>query len=228
LYHAVLADSTVCDEDFVSISALLTCYSKTENLSAYETFINTQLSGLLSDPIRKKYEETLALIKRLLGQYSLALSSSEGILDNPICIGNTHLESEAKLSGKYAEMIPKSISEHARKTMDLLTMLYSYGETGQDQNVIPIIQLNQNYPNPFNPSTTFSFGLPTKTKVDLTIYNIKGQRVTTLVSSSLDKGMHRVVWEGTDSNGKSVSSGVYFYKLKTSDKCVIKKCLLLK
>ena len=86
-----------------------------------------------------------------------------------------------------------------------------------------------NYPNPFNPTTRISFSIPEESKVDLSIYNIKGQRVKSLVKESFESGNHSVVWNGVDDSGKSVGSGVYFYKLNVNGKSkLVKKCLLLK
>jgi len=85
------------------------------------------------------------------------------------------------------------------------------------------------YPNPFNPETTIKFSLQNDFKVELTIYNIKGQKITTLINQRLKKGKHSHVWSGKDEVGKSVSSGVYFYKIKLDGKREsTKKCLLLK
>jgi photosystem II stability/assembly factor-like uncharacterized protein len=85
------------------------------------------------------------------------------------------------------------------------------------------------YPNPFNPSTTISFSIPTKSKIELTVYNIKGQKVRTLINNKIEKGNHSINWNGKDENNNSVSSGVYFYKLNVNNvPKVIKKSLLLK
>ena len=86
----------------------------------------------------------------------------------------------------------------------------------------------RNYPNPFNPETTISFQLKQDDELELSIYNIKGQKVKTLVKDHLSKGLHRVVWNGTDANEKRVSSGIYFYKIKASGATQTKKLLLLK
>jgi hypothetical protein len=92
----------------------------------------------------------------------------------------------------------------------------------------PIVFLH-NYPNPFNPSTTISFSIPEKADINLSIYNIKGQKVNTLAHREFERGMHKVVWNGKDKNNKAVSSGVYFYKLDVNGRTeAVKKCLLLK
>ena len=89
-------------------------------------------------------------------------------------------------------------------------------------------RIYQNYPNPFNPETTISFQLPENSKVKLTVYNLKGQKVKQLVSDQLSAGQHSVVWDGTDQTNKSVSSGIYLYKLKTTNFEKTKKMILIK
>jgi hypothetical protein len=90
------------------------------------------------------------------------------------------------------------------------------------------LALHQNHPNPFNPSTTIAFTLPEKVHTKLTIYNIAGKLVKTLTNRPLDAGLHETVWDGTDGRGSSVSSGVYFYRLKAGDKMLTRKMVLLK
>jgi hypothetical protein len=85
-----------------------------------------------------------------------------------------------------------------------------------------------NYPNPFNPETTINYSLKENSKVSLNIYNIKGQKVNTLVNEMISAGEHSVIWDGRDSNGNRVGSGIYFYKLKVGDFQKIKKMILLK
>ena len=85
------------------------------------------------------------------------------------------------------------------------------------------------YPNPFNPTTTIKFSIPEKIKVELTVYNIKGQKIKTLVHNEFTKGSHSIIWNGDDESGKPVSSGIYLYKLNVNNKTeAVKKCLLLK
>ena len=88
-----------------------------------------------------------------------------------------------------------------------------------------------NYPNPFNPTTTISFSLTTEITelTELIIYNLKGQKVKTLINDHFQKGDHSIIWNGDDESGKLVSSGVYLYKLIVNGKTeAVKKCLLLK
>lgn len=88
--------------------------------------------------------------------------------------------------------------------------------------------LYQNYPNPFNPITEIGFYLSGATSVKLTVFDILGREVKTLVDGVLTAGNHSAVWDGLDYNGSAVSSGVYFYRLCTETFSAKKKMLLLK
>jgi photosystem II stability/assembly factor-like uncharacterized protein len=90
------------------------------------------------------------------------------------------------------------------------------------------LSLFQNRPNPFNPETVISFSLPGRMKTTLTIYNVEGQRVATLVDDTLDGGLKQVAWRGEDSLGNPVTSGVYFYRLSAGGRVITKKMVLLK
>jgi subtilisin family serine protease len=103
--------------------------------------------------------------------------------------------------------------------------------TGIQQNDIPVFanSLGRNYPNPFNPTTNISFSLAQESFVELSIYNIKGQQVKTLVSDQKNSGAHVINWNGKDDEGKDVSSGVYFYKMRTDGKYTgTRKMIMLK
>lgn len=89
-------------------------------------------------------------------------------------------------------------------------------------------KLTGNHPNPFNPNTHIRFSLKEKTEVKLDIYNILGQKVTTLANEELSAGEHSLLWNGTDSKGSKVSSGVYFYKMQTPGYQSTRKMVLMK
>ena len=89
--------------------------------------------------------------------------------------------------------------------------------------------LSQNYPNPFNPSTTISFTIQEDSNIEISLYNIKGQKIKSLLSDQITAGEHSIVWNGEDASGKKVGSGIYLYKLNMNGKMeAVKKCLLLK
>ena len=88
--------------------------------------------------------------------------------------------------------------------------------------------LSQNQPNPFNPSTTISFSLNRRAVARLSIYDVNGARVSTLVDRELPAGSHQVAWDGTDARGAHVASGVYFYRLDAGGQTATKQMVLLK
>ncbi len=101
-------------------------------------------------------------------------------------------------------------------------------DQNQSAGIPKSFSLSQNYPNPFNATTVISFGLPKSSQVRLEIYNILGQKVKDLVDERVTAGYKRVVWDGKDNNGNTVSSGVYFYKLDTEEFTEVLKMTLLK
>ncbi len=87
--------------------------------------------------------------------------------------------------------------------------------------------LNQNHPNPFNPSTTITYTTPELELVNLSIYNIIGQKIRTLVSGTIPAGVHAIVWDGRDHTGASVGAGVYLYRLTADGRVETKKMLMV-
>ena len=91
------------------------------------------------------------------------------------------------------------------------------------------LHLGQNHPNPFNAATVIPFRIASTTKVQLVIYNSLGQPVRTLVNAEFTGGQHQALWDGRDKLGREVSSGIYFYYLKTGGETLQgRKMLLLK
>ena len=118
---------------------------------------------------------------------------------------------------------------------DLLDGLYKTGdsfdysatvsgvEDGKFNTVPQEFTLFQNYPNPFNPTTMINYQLPITSKVELSIYNLLGQKVTTLVSKKQVAGTYRIEW-----NAESLLSGIYLYQLKAGDFTETRKLVLQK
>ena len=102
--------------------------------------------------------------------------------------------------------------------------------TGIDDNELPVANSKlKNYPNPFNPSTMIEFSIKNYSRVELSVYNIKGQKVKTLANNEFERGNHSIIWNGEDESNKFVSSGLYYYKLTVNGKTrAVKKCMLLK
>jgi len=88
--------------------------------------------------------------------------------------------------------------------------------------------LHQNYPNPFNPETDIRYQIPEGGHVELTIYNVLGQKVSAVVDGYRDAGSYTVRWFGTDQGGRSLGSGIYFYRLQAGDFSETRKMILMK
>ena len=99
----------------------------------------------------------------------------------------------------------------------------------EDTRAIPKeFSVKQNYPNPFNPTTVISYSLPTASNVEVTISDLSGKKIRTLVNDSRPAGSSNVQWNGTNDAGKLVSTGVYFYTVSTQNLFETRKMLFIK
>jgi hypothetical protein len=135
---------------------------------------------------------------------------------------------------------PSNIFEYLSTRESILSRLNTQKTSIEPEFETPILLgiTLSNSPNPFNPCTTISFDLSvsdsrnidstTLYPVRIEIYNIKGQKVKTLVDNFYSLGSHSVVWDGTDDSNRSISSGIYFYRLKSIDTTLTRKMVLIK
>ena len=91
-----------------------------------------------------------------------------------------------------------------------------------------VFALHQNYPNPFNPITTMRYDLPEADLVNITIYDMLGREVKTLINQTQDAGYRSVIWDATNNYGKPVSAGIYLYQIHAGEYISTKKIVLLK
>jgi hypothetical protein len=106
---------------------------------------------------------------------------------------------------------------------DYYDAITAIDKNGQFSTKVFEYKLHQNYPNPFNPTTTINWQVAVGSKVELSVYNILGQKVITLVDQYMHAGQYQVEW-----NGANFSSGVYFYRLDAGNYSEIRKMILLK
>ena len=88
--------------------------------------------------------------------------------------------------------------------------------------------LYQNTPNPFNPTTRIRFDLPESSQLHLTVFNVLGQEIRTLLDGVRPAGTYSVEWDGRDAWGRDAASGVYLYKLSTEGGIQVRKMFLLR
>ena len=99
----------------------------------------------------------------------------------------------------------------------------SMADVGADFGLETITSLGDVYPNPLRDEAVIAYTLGERSKVDLAIYNMIGQRVSTLVNSTLDQGSYRATWNRTNHNNELVMPGVYLVKMQTGSKIFIKR-----
>jgi hypothetical protein len=111
-------------------------------------------------------------------------------------------------------------------------MTFSFTDSEDQNEPYEVSHLSQNFPNPFLKSgrseTTIRFTLAKDSPVELTIYNIKGQKVKTLIDDELKTGCHQIIWDGLSDSGKAVANGVYMYRLKDNSSIISRKMIILK
>ncbi|MCK4297780.1 MAG: T9SS type A sorting domain-containing protein, partial [Candidatus Marinimicrobia bacterium] len=96
-------------------------------------------------------------------------------------------------------------------------------------NTVPEdFMLLQNYPNPFNPETTIEYALPHASKVNISIYNVLGQKIRTLSDTKKIEGYYKVIWDGKNDRGEIVPTGIYLYVLTTDKSRFSKKMVLIR
>ncbi len=125
------------------------------------------------------------------------------------------------------------ISGIGTDSTDHIWLLKLFPESGSNvrnyiYSQITKFNLYQNYPNPFNPATTIRYSIPKSERVTITVYNILGQKIRTLISQKQSVGDHQVIWDGRDDGGHEVASGVFIYQLRAGEYVDVKKMVLMR
>jgi hypothetical protein len=130
----------------------------------------------------------------------------------------------------FREHVADNFNDGASISLDRVTYNRTIS-TGIGDDISTIAQeysLRQNYPNPFNPTTTITYSLKENVKVNLTIFNLVGEEIKTMVKETQAAGLKTISWNGTDNNGQQVAGGIYFYKLRAGHFVQTRKMILLK
>jgi len=220
------------------------------DLEELEVYLDDIYNDSLSEFTRYAINNATAMLYILKNSFPLAITKYQDIINNPpntlaqlqaelsqayayymyiMSLGGFHLRSEIASDVSFAKRQPKTLEEYLEIESSIQSMILKQ-EGLLDPAPIPNKKFfnSSNFPNPFNPETTISFSIPHHAKVEICIYNIKGQKVKTLIDEIFDTGTHHVVWNGKDASGINVASGLYFYRLVSSEHSSIKKMLLLK
>jgi hypothetical protein len=205
----------------------------TDNLNNYDNYYQIptandstiiQPSGFLLLWTDKESEQgVLHLEIELLsrgGEVGLFMSDSTTVVDTLIFVA----QSADTAYGRYPD------SSATWQLMDPTPGSTNIGGLSINDNiVIPSrYTLHQNFPNPFNPVTTLRYELPEQATVNITIYDMLGKHVKTLINQTQNAGYKSVIWDATNDYGKPVSAGIYLYQIQTGKHISTKKMVLLK
>ncbi|MCJ7508335.1 MAG: T9SS type A sorting domain-containing protein [candidate division Zixibacteria bacterium] len=141
---------------------------------------------------------------------------------SPLSVFCADLDGDGDLDLGVANVIEHSLSIFFNQSNT------TYVEKDKGDRMVSSFALSQNYPNPFNSETVIEYTLPKQARVKIVIYNVLGQKVKTLLDQKEPLGYRRVIWDGKNENGETVSSGIYFYRIETEGFIQAKKMLLLK
>jgi hypothetical protein len=132
-----------------------------------------------------------------------------------------------KISYRSERLDIQSGAEKRKIVNFVLSKLSPSGVTGEE--IYPFdFKLDSPYPNPFNPNTTISFSIPKAQAVKISVYNILGQLVKILLDKEMQAGKHQITWDGRDTKGILVATGIYFLSLEAKDKRLFRKMILAK
>ena len=135
----------------------------------------------------------------------------------------------ASLGSYDVSVIHGTVAGTDYPTVSLVNGFSVEGTASLSQDIIPTKHLlHQNFPNPFNPSTNISFDLPNSSNVTLTVYDLIGNKIRTLKNGVMESGKYMNAWDGKNSSGETVSSGIYIYQLKSNSLTSTKRMILMK
>ncbi|MCL2064778.1 MAG: chitobiase/beta-hexosaminidase C-terminal domain-containing protein [Candidatus Cloacimonetes bacterium] len=220
----------VINKDMLYVYEVTTLYHDGES----ESVVLQVVVPLLNPPNNLQYHLAGALSGELILIWEKPQNQQFAeLLGYNVYLNNEKINIEIILNAFYIEKVSEG------SYLVGVTAVYDLGESEPEtieayvsdfdnNSEIYVTALGGNYPNPFNPETTIYFSLEKSTDVIINIFNIRGQRIRSLLNDFKERGIHNIIWNGTDDFGKSVGNGVYFFQMSTDDYSEIKRMLLLK
>ncbi|MCL2064329.1 MAG: choice-of-anchor J domain-containing protein [Candidatus Cloacimonetes bacterium] len=176
--------------------------------------------------------------ERYLERYDVLISETNADITSFVSVFSEVLTTDEweerilDLSAYIGKTIMVAFRHHGVSGQSSLKLdeLYFNGVISDADKDLPAMrtELLVNYPNPFNPETIIGFNLRNEGMVSIDIFNIRGQRVRTLVNDVFEAGRHEVIWNGQDDNGRGLSSGVYFYRMNADGVSSTRRMVLMK
>lgn len=160
------------------------------------------------------------------GAATVTINFAGSVTDSSIFIHDLFADTSLQVSASQINSVTFKLAGLEARVYGLQNYLTT-SVTG-NENIVYQYKLEQNYPNPFNPSTVISYSLRQAGNVRVTVYDILGREVIALVNQTQNSGTYKVTWNGKNSSGESVSSGIYFYSINSGSFVSTKKMILLK
>jgi TolB protein len=209
--------------------------TQTDSLRVLQSLLTVNQGGTMND--RAKQQLIALLLNVVSGKISQTtfISEDSATVSQAITYCNQLITDNDETNDETAKDIADNINNGVivgSGTIPLTTPNIMYKETGDQvikTQVLPKeFSLSCNYPNPFNPRTQIDYALPKDCQIKLSIYNILGQKVKTLVDEFQTAGFKTVNWDGKDDKGQECASGIYFYKIQAGEFSQAKKMVIVK
>ena len=166
--------------------------------------------------------ETLSLVR--VSPEPMAMTQQAGT----VVLANLSTAPFLPLALEFRALLPR-VNSALVPSLEAVATDFSEGQVDLSIQRLPqAFALRPNFPNPFNPSTTIQYALPELAPVALTIYDLHGQRVRTLVQQEQTAGYYQMRWDGRDAQDRAVGSGVYLYRLEVDNFVQTRRMMLLK
>ena len=252
-YRYVVDNYSASEYSPMAFSRLMACRDKQGDITVESKYVASltkkgnsdeiSSSALLWEPLIEaqatKYEQALHLCDQLIKKYAdddLARDAwfEKGSIQ---LFEMNDIEAAKQTLAEFAQNYPEDplvehiaviISSYMLPSMTLPKPTVPNDNQQRDLVIPGKFALLQNYPNPFNPETEIPYQLPTATHINLTIYNLLGQKIRSLINKEQEAGFHSVHWDGNDENGTSAASGVYLYAICAGESKQIKKMVLVR
>ncbi len=204
---------------------------------ATHTILKSTLTAEDTGLPRSPFRSTFRPYELSLEQYRLYRSESDSVIvadDNllsQIPVSESEYTDSSVVGGQtyYYVIVADYGSDGLSAASPEVTVTpQSVGTLGKTTFLPDHFALAQNFPNPFNPVTTINYQLPQTEMVKLVIYNLYGQKIKTLVSARQTANYYSVLWNGTNDNGQSIATGIYFCRIEAGDFRAVRKILFLK
>lgn len=160
----------------------------------------------------------------------IRMFNSVGVQTGTVSLDNYRMNPTLIASNQYFFYLISGEYSDIYNNERISVMCFDTKEDGIDEpaQTPEEFSLYPNYPNPFNPQTIIAYDLPEPGKVNLEVYNLRGQKIRTIVNQMQSEGKYYQVWNAEDDDGRKVASGIYFYNLKIGDRFASKKMILIR